>query len=62
MGLFRKETASESIMMLESMHLDGKEKLIEALKGMLSQQDLSNDTEVVGGQNSDGGVPGVERA
>jgi len=62
MGLFRKETASESIMMLESMHLDGKEKLIEALKGMLSQQDLSNDTEVVGGQNSYGGVPGVERA
>lgn len=38
MGLFRKETIAESILLLESMNLDGKEKLIEGLKKMSSEQ------------------------
>ena len=38
MGLFRKETIAESILLLESMNLDGKEKLIEGLKKMASEQ------------------------
>ncbi len=32
MGLFRKDTIAESQLILESLHLDGKEKLIEGLK------------------------------
>ena len=34
MGLFRRDTVDESILMLESMHLDGKEKLIEGLRSL----------------------------
>ena len=47
MGLFRKDTIQESILILESLHLDGKEKLIEGLKKL--QQNSSDNTEVVGG-------------
>ena len=53
MGLFRKETAQESILMLESLHLDGKEKLIEGMRKILSQQDLADNAEVVSGSDAD---------
>ncbi|MBQ3573672.1 MAG: hypothetical protein IJA16_03645 [Clostridia bacterium] len=53
MGLFRKETAQESILMLESLHLDGKEKLIEGMRKMLSQQNLTDNPEVVSGSDAD---------
>lgn len=47
MGLFRRETVQESILMLESMHLDGKEKLIEGLRRIASQQDSADNPQVV---------------
>ena len=47
MGLFRKDTVEESILILESLHLDGKEKLIEGLKKL--QQNSADNAEVVGG-------------
>lgn len=47
MGLFRKETVQESLLMLESLHLDGKEKLIEGLNRLASQQNPADDTKAV---------------
>ena len=52
MGLFRKETAQESILMLESLHLDGKEKLIEGMRKILSEQNLANNPEVISGSDA----------
>lgn len=51
MGLFRKETIAESILVLESLHLDGKEKLIEGLKRIASEQNSADNAQVVGGDN-----------
>ena len=34
MGVFNPEQAESAILLLESMHLDGKEKLIEGIKGL----------------------------
>lgn len=47
MGLFRKETVYESLLLLESLHLDGKEKLIEGLKKISLQQNPTNNTQVI---------------
>ena len=47
MGLFRKDTIQESILILESMHLDGKEKLIEGLRKIASEQYPPNNTQVI---------------
>ncbi len=60
MGLFRRDTIDESIMMLESLHLDGKERLIESLRKMASEQNLANDPQLVGGVDEDGRIGGVE--
>lgn len=53
MGLLHKDTVSESILMLQSMHLDGKEKLIEGLRGLESQQNSADDPQVVSVLDSD---------
>ncbi len=47
MGLFRKETVQESLMLLENLHLDGKEKLIEALRKMPLYQNPADNTQVI---------------
>lgn len=47
MGLFRKETINESLLILENLHLDGKEKLIEGLHKMASQQNPADNPQVV---------------
>lgn len=49
MGLFRKDTIPESILILKSLHLDGKEKLIEGLKSIESQQNSADNPQVIGG-------------
>lgn len=53
MGLFRRESAEESLLLLESLHLDGKEKLIEGLRKFMLNQNPADNAQVVGGQNSD---------
>ncbi len=60
MGLFRKDTISESIMMLESLHLDGKEKLIETLRKMASEQNPANNTELISGLDENGRIVGIK--
>lgn len=60
MGLFRRDTIEESIMMLESLHLDGKEKLIESLRKMASEQNSANNFQLVGGTDEDGRIVGIE--
>ncbi len=62
MGLFRRNTIDESLMMLESLHLDGKEKLIESLRKMASQQNSADNSQLVGGSDENGRIVGVERA
>ena len=47
MGLFRKETVQESLLMLESLHIDGKEKLIEGLRKLNLYQNPADNTQVV---------------
>ncbi len=52
MGLFRKDTVQESLLILESLHLDGKEKLIEGLKRL--QEHSADNAEVIGRENMNG--------
>ena len=47
MGLFHRDTIRESILMLECMHLDGKEKLIEGLRKIASEQDPADNGKAV---------------
>ncbi len=47
MGLFRKETISESLLLLESLHIDGKEKLIEGLRGLSLQENPADNAQIV---------------
>ena len=47
MGLFRKDTVQESLLMLESLHIDGKEKLIEGLRKLNLYQNPADNTQVV---------------
>lgn len=39
MGMFEKDTLKEAVLVLESMHLDGKEKLIEGLREIMSEDE-----------------------
>lgn len=47
MGLFRKETVNETLLILENLHLDGKEKLIEGLHKMSLQQNPADNSHIV---------------
>ncbi len=53
MGLFRRESIQESLLLLESLHLDGKEKLIEGLRRLASEQNLADDPKVVARPDAD---------
>ena len=59
MGLFHKDTVRESILMLECMHLDGKEKLIEGLRKIASEQDSAEEAKIAAVGDSDDGKSGV---
>ena len=59
MGLFHKDTVRESILMLECMHLDGKEKLIEGLRKIASEQDSAEEAKTAAVGDSDDGKSGV---
>ena len=54
MGMFRGDTLQESILVLESMHLDGKEKLIEGLRKIMLQQNPADGAQVVIDGNMNG--------
>ena len=52
--MFRGDTLQESILVLESMHLDGKEKLIEGLRKIMLQQNPADGAQVIVGGNMNG--------
>lgn len=55
-GLFHKETIKESLLLLECMHIDGKEKLIEGLRKIASEYDSADKLKAVAGSD-----PNVEK-
>ena len=47
MGLFRKDTIDESLLILEGLHLDGKKKLTDGLKRLALKQNPADNPEIV---------------